>query len=218
MVLSTADYAHCVEQAGGVPVLLPLQATAAFDALLGRLDGLLLAGGEDINPAVYGGRVNRHVGRMEPRRDAYELALLDRALELGLPILGICRGCQLLNAFFGGTLHRDLEAERPGEVFHATTLLPKEETTHIVDLAEGSTLARALDRTTLAVNSFHHQGIESLGDGLQAVGWAADGLVEALEHPGHSFVLGVQWHPEMMTEAHPEQSTPFRLLVEAANQ
>jgi len=217
MVMSTADYSWCVEAAGGTPVLLPRMTSAEAQArAVSRCDGLVFAGGTDLGPHLYGKTMTALVRRVVPERDEFELALLRLALERGLPLLAICRGLQLLNVGLGGTLFRDLATEHPGEVFHETGQCPKHEPTHPVRLEAGSVLDRAWGGGPVWVNSFHHQGIDALGAGLRPVAWSDDDLVEAVEHPGFPMVLGVQWHPEMMAECHPEQLAPFRLLVEKA--
>ncbi|GAB4285194.1 MAG: gamma-glutamyl-gamma-aminobutyrate hydrolase family protein [Deferrisomatales bacterium] len=216
MVMSTADYARCVAAVGGVPVLLPLVEEPAIpDLYVARCDGLLFAGGADLDPHTYGGDRSR-VARFLPERDAFELALLRAALERSVPVLGICRGLQLINVALGGTLHHDLREAGVTPHPHFTPCLPMTEPTHRVHLAEGSALRAAYGCGEVWVNSFHHQGVEALGSGLQPVGRGDDGTVEAVEHPAYPLVCGVQWHPEMMAAAHPGQLAPFRLLVETA--
>jgi putative glutamine amidotransferase len=200
-------YLDKVLAAGGVPVILP--AVADISGALPRLDGLLLVGGGDVDPVRYGALPHAKTGRVFPARDVAELALLHGALELGLPILGICRGLQLLNVALGGTLHQHVPdvvghgGHSGGEGTFAR---------HDVHLRAGSGLARALNRTTLDVPSLHHQAIDRLGTGLMATAWSDDGLIEAAELDGHPFTVGVQWHPEA-----DEDVALFAALVAAAD-
>jgi putative glutamine amidotransferase len=191
------SYAEQVAAAGGVPVLLP--PVPGIAAAVGRLDGLVLTGGGDIDPAAYGAAPHPRTGRVSAERDQAELELLAAALTAGLPVLGICRGLQLLNIARGGTLHQHLaDLEPAGDPAH--NLQPGVFGSHQVRVAAGSMLAAILqaDRP-LAVPTAHHQAIDQLGAGLTATAWAADGIIEAAELTGgehHPFVLAVQWHPE----------------------
>lgn len=196
------SYAEQVVAAGGVPVLLP--PVPGIAAAVGRLDGLVLTGGGDIDPAAYGAAPHPRTGRVSAERDRAELELLAAALTAGLPVLGICRGLQLLNIARGGTLHQHLADLRPpaeGPALDpAHNMQPGVFGSHQVRVAAGSMLAGILqaDRP-LAVPTAHHQAIDRLGAGLTATAWAADGIIEAVELTGgehHPFVLAVQWHPE----------------------
>src|SRR3954454_11037599 len=161
-------------------------------------DGLLLTGGEDIHPAWYGAEPSPHLHPPSRERDLFELALFAAARQRELPILGICRGIQLVNVALGGTLHQDLPSERPGPVAHDPGSA-RDARSHSVELAPGSLAADALGRTVITVNSFHHQAVDRLAGGLVASGWSADGLIEAAESPaGAPWLLAVQWHPEEM--------------------
>jgi putative glutamine amidotransferase len=194
-------YLRTLDAAGAMPVVLPPLGDP--DALLDRLDGIVLSGGPDLDPATYGAR-ERHaeLGPTEPSLDAFELALAGAALDRGMPILAVCRGAQALNVACGGTLHQHI----PG---HRQTA-PAGEPTHEIAVARDSRLARITRSRTLAVNSFHHQAVDRLGAGLRIVATAPDGTVEAIE--GAGFVVGVQWHAETM----PEHLSLFEALVQAA--
>lgn len=210
-----AAYLRAVQEAGGVPVLLPPQLDAgARDALVGRLDGLVLSGGGDVDPARYGEPAHPRTAEVSPARDALEIALVHRSLERDTPLLAICRGIQVLNVALGGTLHQDLP--EGGPVRHAQTE-PRARPTHAVKVAvEGTRLGAMVGEAELAVNSFHHQGLARLGDGLRETAWAADGLVEAVEMEGDRFVLGVQWHPEDLVAHDAAARKLFEALVDAA--
>jgi putative glutamine amidotransferase len=190
------SYIRAVKAAGGLPVLLPPDDAVAEDpdALLDRVDALVLAGGADIDPASYGARPHPDLGHTVPERDRFELALAHRALERELPVLAICRGMQMLNVACGGTLLQHVP-DVVGHEEHRHTL--GQFADHEVELEPGSLAARAVGSERSAVKSHHHQGVDELGQGLVASGWAdGDGLVEAIETRDRQFVLGVLWHPE----------------------
>ena len=199
-------YLRAIEAAGGMPVVLPPLGDA--DAYLERLDAVCLSGGPDLDPDAYGAP-DRHpeLGPTEPGLDAFELALARAADERGLPLLGICRGAQALNVARGGTLVQHLPGHRQTE--------PATAATHTVHVEPGSRLAGLVGADVLRVNSFHHQAVELLGDGLDAVARAADGTVEAVEAPGSRFVVAVQWHVEGLV-AVPRHRALFDGLVAAA--
>ncbi|HWH09549.1 MAG TPA: gamma-glutamyl-gamma-aminobutyrate hydrolase family protein [Solirubrobacteraceae bacterium] len=193
------SYVRAVHRAGGIAVMLPPDPAVAAepDQVLDLLDGLLLAGGADIDPEFYG-ESRRHPRTQEtvPARDAFEIAMTRRALERDLPLLGICRGMQLLNVARGGSVIQDLP-EHFGHTVHLRTPGTFEGNDHDVRLARGTLAARSAGTEHPATKSHHHQGIERLGDGLVITGWAeGDGLPEAIEDPTRQFALGVQWHPE----------------------
>jgi putative glutamine amidotransferase len=209
------DYARAIEAAGGLPVVLAPIDPGGVDALLGRLSGLCLPGGPDLHPQWYGDAPHPELGPTEPELDAFELALARRADALGMPILAICRGAQLLNVARGGTLHQHLPGRPvPLEVAHRQAG-PPERSTHPVEVERGSLLALWTGMGRLEVNSFHHQAVRRLGSDLRAVAWAPDGVVEAIEAPDRPFVLGVQWHAEGIA-GRPEQEALFTAFVEAA--
>jgi putative glutamine amidotransferase len=207
-------YARAVELAGGLPVVLPPVAEPAVNALVGNLAGVCLSGGPDLDPAAYGAEPDPNLGPVEPDLDAFEVAVARRADRLGLPILGICRGCQALNVARGGTLHQHLPAVTDGSIAHRQTESGRE-TTHTVRIEPGSRLAGIVGPEELDVNSFHHQAADRLGRGLRAVAWAPDGVVEAIEGDGPALYLGVQWHVETLVER-PRHARLFDALVESA--
>lgn len=183
-------YVDCVVKAGGIPVLLP-PAGDGQGAAVSAVDALVLAGGADVDPARYGAAPHpATVSR--PERDATELALLRAALDAGTPVLGVCRGMELLNVAFGGTLVQHLP-ERTGGGEHQPA--PGAYGTTVVRLDPGSRVGAILGAEAKC-QCYHHQAVDTLGEGLRPVGWAGDGTVEAVERPGEPFVVGVQWHPE----------------------
>ncbi|SFO90235.1 putative glutamine amidotransferase [Amycolatopsis arida] len=200
------SYLDCVVRAGGVPVLLP-PVTDGHAELVSTVDALVLVGGADIDPARYG-RPPHPATVTRPERDAFEFALLDAALAAGLPVLGVCRGMEVLNVALGGTLVQHLP-EVAGHAAHQPAVATFGTTE--ITLAEGSRAAAILGRRTTS-HCYHHQAVERLGNGLVPVGWAADGTVEAVELPAERFVLGVQWHPEQVGD----DLRLFAALVEAA--
>lgn len=195
---SPHSYTRAVQRAGGLALLLPPDPQAAEqpDALLDLVDGLVLAGGVDVDPASYGHEPHPSTAGWVPERDAFELALATRALERDLPLLGICRGMQVLNVARGGTLLQHLPDVLHHED-HRRTVGTFAGNDHDVALVPGSLAARAAGEPLHPTKSHHHQGIDRLGAGLEVTGRAVrDELPEAVEDPGRRFVLGVQWHPE----------------------
>lgn len=214
MLMSNLDYARSIDEAGGIAVALPVLAAPGPAAeLIGRLDGLLLAGGEDLAPELFGEKAAPGLGLVSQQRDRYEWALLTAALARGIPILGICRGLQLLNVYFGGTLHQDLATSHGQAIPHASAHLGREALVHEVELHPASLVHQAYEVASLPVNSLHHQGVARLAEPLRATARSADGLVEGVEHRTAKEVYAVQWHPEMMRERYPLHRRLFQLFV-----
>jgi putative glutamine amidotransferase len=202
------SYMEAVQRAGGVAIMLPPDPNVDPDQLLDVVDGLILAGGRDIDPATYGAERDETTDEPHTLRDAFEIALAKRAMERDIPLLGVCRGMQLMNVARGGTLVQDL----PAHLGHRRSIGTFDGNDHPVRLAPGSLAARATGEEHHGTLSHHHQGIEDVGDGLEVSGWSDDDdLPEALEDPALRFALGVQWHPE----ADP-RSPVIAALVEAA--
>jgi putative glutamine amidotransferase len=203
-VLLSRSYVEAVQHAGALVVMLPpdeLLLTNPGEAL-DLLDGLVMAGGADIDPASYGAKPHPETLDTVPERDRFEIALVRAAIERELPVLGICRGMQLINVAYGGTLLQHLP-ERFGHHEHLRVPGTFDGADHDVKLVEGSLAAQAAGEIHHATKSHHHQGVDRLGEGLQISGCSAmDGLVEAIEMPGRRFVLGVQWHPEADETSH----------------
>jgi putative glutamine amidotransferase len=207
-----AAYARAVAAAGGAPVLLPsLDEPAAAAAAVAAADGLLLPGGGDLAPRFYGRRPHPQTGRADIGRDRTELAAVREAVRRGLPLVGICRGLQLINVAFGGTLRQHLPDAglRPRVAHRGKTIR------HRIRFASDSVLLRLFRSREISVNSTHHQAVERLGAGLKATAWADDGVVEALEDARRR-ILAVQCHPERLYLERPEFLSVFRWLVRQA--
>ncbi len=207
-------YLQALEAAGALPVVVPPLHTDRVEELLDRVDGVCLSGGPDLDPVTYGERRHEHTGPTELRLDAFELALAKAADARGLPILAVCRGLQVLNVARGGTLYQHLPEHVGKRVNHRQSqagTLP----THWVTLAPSSKLEAILGRQRTKVNSFHHQAVATLGDGLIVTGRASDGTVESIEAVDRGFVVGVQWHAETLV-GRPGQAALFKAFVDAA--
>jgi len=197
-VLLDRNYVDAVQRAGGLALLIPPDPHAVEDPdeVLDRIDGLILAGGADLDPSTYGAAAHPQTVATASERDAAELALVTRALERDLPFLGICRGMQVMNVARGGTLTQHLPDD-VGHEDHRRSVGSFENADHDVRLADGSLAARVAGATVHGTKSHHHQGVDRIGDGLTVTGWATiDDLPEAVEDEGRRFALGVQWHPE----------------------
>jgi putative glutamine amidotransferase len=200
-----AEYCESVSSAGGLPVMLARSSDVT--ELVGRLDGLVLSGGEDVEPHRYGALVDAHSGTHDPARDEFEIDLARAALDAGIPILAICRGCQVLNVAIGGTLESHVTDEF---VDHAMTQEHRSVHRHSIEVLPGSILATT---GVTAVNSYHHQAVQMPGIGARIVATAPDGTVEAFEIPDKP-VLAVQWHPEMHSGTDPL----FHWLISATHE
>jgi putative glutamine amidotransferase len=212
-------YSDAVHRAGGVPMILPFFADVA-DEMLDLIDGLILSGGADIDPARFGdSEIHPQTYDILPERDAAEFALTAGALERDMPVLGICRGIQVLNVAMGGTLYQDVPDQFGPKIGHRQQdrQIAADQPGHQVASAAGSLLERIYGLTQIPVNSFHHQAVRDAAPGTTVSGIASDGLIEAIESPEHRFVLGVQWHPELMFATDDIHLAPFRGLVEAAS-
>lgn len=218
LYIMNQTYVRVLENLGALPVMIPLQMSeATLQGIFARLDGLFLPGGEDVDPSAYGQARHPQLGAPDKERDRTELLLTRWALEEGMPILGVCRGAQVINVVCGGALYQDLHSQRPDLAKHDyfPPTFERFRISHQVAIEPDSRLARALGATH-EVNSMHHQGIAQLGHGLRVVARAEDGLPEAVELPHLPFVLGVQWHPEEMAKTDPLSGSLFAEFLHAA--
>ena len=212
-------YVRAVELGGGAPVIVPPYVDEKkLHAIFECLDGLILSGGGDVSPALYGEEGGELLWLVDEQRDQTELALARWALAKGMPLLAICRGLQVLNVATGGTLVQDISTQIPDSLPHSSPVAgrPLSSVVHTVEVASGSRLAMLLGAGELGVNSAHHQAAQTIGTGLAVAARAPDGVVEGLELAEHPFCIGVQWHPEVMVESRPVMRRLFEGLVEAA--
>lgn len=209
-------YMNAVMQAGGLPVILPVEISReGIETIAARMDGILFTGGGDLRPQVYSSHDHPKVDGVDDARDQMEFNLVHWLEETGKPFFGICRGIQLVNAALGGTLYEDILDQRPGALQHDHSDNARNHLAHPVEVAEGSRLKEILGASKVEVNSLHHQGVRQLAPGVRATAFSPDGLVEAIEVPGHRFGLAVQWHPEWLQE-HPPMRLLFQAFVQAA--
>jgi putative glutamine amidotransferase len=210
-------YVRAIVAAGGIPVMLPNQLTEAmWRELYPRLAGILFTGGGDIRTDLFNGTPHPRVGEVDDERDSLELPLLRTAAEDGKPFLGICRGLQVTNVALGGTLYTHIADQHPGAQRHDWYPdIPRNYLAHPVRVEEGSRMAHIFGEPLLQVNSLHHQGIKALAPALKPVAYAPDGIIEAVELPGHPYGFAVQWHPEWLTDQVPMRRL-FKSFVDAA--
>ncbi|MEA1976095.1 MAG: gamma-glutamyl-gamma-aminobutyrate hydrolase family protein [Bacillota bacterium] len=215
------DYANAIEQAGGIPFLIPIlnnHDEKIIDEIISRIDGIIFTGGEDVDISFYSNEKAEadtlSIMKSNIERDKFELKLLKSAIKLDKPILGICRGIQLINIYFNGTLYKDINSEYKTNINHLGPLDYKNKKIHKINISHDSELFKVYKRLSIDVNSFHHQAIKVVGNSLKVIGRATDGIVEAVEYTGKQWVLGLQYHPEMMFENDKEQLKVFKYFVE----
>lgn len=212
-------YAESIWRAGGMPSYVPAgfaDSDWAHEVVEGA-DAIVFTGGGDVDPTRYGTKPSHQVHDVDATRDAIETQIIELALQRDLPVLAICRGCQVLNVALGGTLFHDLPSQRPSATKHDydPEVYPEDEIAHPVDVVAGSRVALAHETDAVLVNSMHHQAIRELGNGLIPTATAPDGITEAVEG-SDGWIVGVQWHPERMIHRYPEHLALFRALVEEA--
>ena len=213
-IMLMQSYVNVVIQAGGVPLLIPsLIAEDGWDAVFSRLDGILFSGGGDIGLEHSPGEPHPRIDDVDLERDAIELKLVQAAASDGKPFLGICRGCQVVNVALGGTLYTHIPDQLPDALDHSYPGNMRKVLVHEVKIEEGTQFAQILGEPIVKVNSLHHQGLKDIAPSIRVAGHAPDGLVEAIELPGHPFGLAVQWHPEWLTDQEGTRNL-FRKFVE----
>lgn len=210
------DNSDAVLDAGGVPLLLPYTTdSAALGGMVEWMDGLLLTGGGDIDPVLFGEEPLVGLGEVEPERDRMEMALSRMMVKAGKPILAICRGCQILSIALGGDMYQDLYSQREGVIQHAQRG-PRNYLSHSIQIDVGTLLAKIAGADRIHVNSYHHQAVRKVPEGYTSSAMAPDGVIEAFEGKGPAFVMGVQWHPENLFRTHAVSRRLFHTFVDAA--
>lgn len=209
------DYVEAVVKAGGIPYIIPLtESEEVIKEQAKFIDGLIMSGGQDVNPLLFGEEPCKELGDILPKRDFFDMNLLREVVAQNKPVLGICRGEQIMNVTFGGTLYQDLKFSEGTYIKHNQKKLPNF-ATHTVKITDGSKLYDVLGKEAY-INSFHHLAVKSVAPGFKVVGYSKDGVVEAIEKEGDQFVLGVQWHPEMLHREYKNMLKLFETLVEKA--
>lgn len=212
------SYVESIEQADGIPVLVPLiRDLKILEALFSRLDGVLLSGGEDVHPRFYGQSPHPKLGAVDELRDVVELQLARWCFERDKPLMGLCRGLQVMNVALGGTLIQDIPSQRHESQDHVQAGARPDATSHMLALTAGSLLANTIQADALRVNSFHHQAIDRIAEALVVVGSSEDGLAEAVESKQKKFFVGLQCHPEHLWQGSDERWLKiFKAFVQAA--
>lgn len=217
--LQTLNLAYCkaVEKNGGIPLLITYIDNENIPQLLSTLDGILLAGGEDIDPYLYGDDPHVSGGNISPLRDSFEFDLCRQALDVDIPLLGICRGAQLMCAADGGSLIQDITAVTTSTFKHKQEA-PKWYGTHFVNIEKDTLMFKIVNIANIRVNSYHHQCVNIPGKRFIVSGSSSDNIVEAVESTKNTFAIGVQWHPEFMYEKNESHNNLFKFFVNAANE
>lgn len=212
------SYIGAVQGVGGIPIVLPVTSrTGELGEVLALIDGVLLSGGIDVNPSLFGEEPHPKIGSVNLDWDNHDIEVARICLAIGIPILGICRGCQTMNVAAGGSLYQDISSQIPNAIKHSLKT-PRWQPGHNITIYKDSLLYRIMASEVLSVNSFHHQSIARVAQVFRATAWSVDGVVEAIESPSHRFALGVQWHPEGMWERYEVQKNIFSALVVAADE
>jgi putative glutamine amidotransferase len=218
MDYALSDYSQAILHAGGAPVIVPAaQDRKSLARILSSLQGLLLSGGPDVHPRCYGEEPLAGLGEVDKALDYMELMAAELAIEKNLPLLGICRGIQVLNIALGGTLYQDIPSQVPESICH-TPKTDKAVNTHTVQIEARSRLRRIFGKPEIWVNGKHHQAVKEGAPGLVVAARARDGVIEAVEHPGKRYVIGVQWHPEGTWRDDPFSRKLFRSFLHAAGE
>lgn len=208
-------YTKAISKTGGIPVVLPIMNDFAekLGSILKKTDGLLLSGGTDIDPNLFGEEPAVEINRVDPERDSFELALTRRSLKQHLPVLAICRGIQVLNVAAGGSLYQDIGKQVKDSIKHSQDA-PRWHPTHQIEIEKNSLLFDIIPHNSIKVNSMHHQSIKNIGSEFKVVARGQDGIIEAIESKNSSFQLGIQWHPEEMVDRDANAPALFERLIE----
>lgn len=191
---------------GGLPFILPpVNSDADTKRFAQEIDGLLLTGGEDVDPTIFDEEPHKALGEVSPLRDTFEISLAKEMLSLNKPIFGICRGSQVLNIATGGTLYQDIYAQHEEELLQHQQKAPRDHASHFTHIEQESKLYKIVQEKKIKINSYHHQAVKTLGEGMIISSYAKDQIVESIESTKHTFVLGVQWHPEYLNDAASKQ-------------
>jgi putative glutamine amidotransferase len=214
--LVSNNYLNAVENAGGVPLFIPISEDMDdVKSYLNMIDGIIFSGGEGVGPIKFGENPSKAISNINYLRDNFELALFKEAYKRDMPILGVCRGAQLINVALRGNLYQDIFSEIPNCHGHMPSGMQVYDLFHLIDIEENSKLFDIFKATELEVNSFHHQAIKDLGEDLKVTATAKDGVIEGIESLSRKFLVGVQWHPEDLTLKHKEFLKLFKALIDS---
>lgn len=207
---------RAITQFGGVPIVLPNLVIDEITEIANTINGLLLTGGGDIDPTLFGEEPLPGLGNIVPERDLFEMALVKRMLELNKPILGICRGAQIMSIAMGGDMYQDIYSQKNGPLLQHDQQAPNWHGSHFVEVTEGSLLRKIVGMDKFKVNSYHHQALRNMPEGFIVSGVASDGVIEAFESTKHPFALGIQWHPEsLLTKGDASSRAIFETFMNA---
>ncbi|QFF98099.1 gamma-glutamyl-gamma-aminobutyrate hydrolase family protein [Psychrobacillus glaciei] len=209
---------HAIGKFGGVPLVLPNMVYAGIDTIAEMIDGLLLTGGGDIDPTLFGEEPLQGLGDITPERDAFEIAMIQKMLELNKPILGLCRGAQILNTAVGGDMYQDINSQIESTLLQHNQHAPRWHGSHFVQVMKGSLLHGIAQTEQFKVNSYHHQANRGVPTGFAVSAVSSDGIVEAIESKNHRFVMGLQWHPEYLVLKNDSISVAiFKAFIDACS-
>lgn len=201
---------------GGLPIIIPVNTDIqTIDDYLDKIDGVYFFGGHDVHPFYYEEEPIKELGIIHPIRDEFEIQLFKRAFERKIPILGVCRGCQVINVAKGGTLYQDIYSQIEGCNGHSPMGIDTQEGYHTVKIDPASKLYHIMKEEISFVNSFHHQGVKNLAEGFKPAAYSSDSILEAFEYHGDQFCIGIQWHPECMLEKHPKFNAIYKAFIES---
>lgn len=209
-------YSEAVIAAGGIPFLLPLVENNLEDDYLDLLDGIIFSGGEDVSPIFFHEEPIKGLGAVDSRRDSYEFKLLEIIKRRKIPILGICRGEQVINIAFGGTVYQDIDTQYENSLGHHPGEIERDDLYHSIIIEKNSTLYKIFEKEKIFINSFHHQSVSKIGKGLKITAKSVDGIIEAYESENmkNHYIMGIQWHPELLYKKYPQFLKIFENFLE----